>query len=250
MSAGFDEEAASEARGPARTTESSGRNRLAAASRRLSSLLVGRPIGDAELSGVAESFEALVDQLEAAAGEGRRERELPDPTGPAQDLFATSPLIGFANPIAPPARVWAVERDDGSVALHGRVNFDYHFEGPPTCVHGGAIAALFDEMLGATNLLNDRGGMTGTLTIVYRRPTPLLADLDLFAEQTGVEGRKLLVRGTISHEGQVTAEANGIFITVDPDKMRSIFATNAAGADEELLDRGLQMFVDERPATT
>jgi acyl-coenzyme A thioesterase PaaI-like protein len=152
--------------------------------------------------------------------------------------------------IAPPARVWAVERDDGSVALHGRVNFDYHFEGPPTCVHGGAIAALFDEMLGATNLLNDRGGMTGTLTIVYRRPTPLLADLDLFAEQTGVEGRKLLVRGTISHEGQVTAEANGIFITVDPDKMRSIFATNAAGADEELLDRGLQMFVDERPATT
>jgi len=61
---------------------------------------------------------------------------------------------------------------------------------------------------------------------------------------------KALVRGTISHEGQVTAEANGIFITVDPDKMRSIFATNAAGADEELLDRGLQMFVDERPATT
>ncbi len=49
------------------------------------------------------------------------------------------------------------------------------YEGPPTCVHGGVIAELFDELLGISNILAGPGAMTGTLTIRYRRPTPLLA---------------------------------------------------------------------------
>ena len=83
-------------------------------------------------------------------------------------------MVGFANPVAPPIEVWAVEGEDGRREIRGRATFDYQYEGPPTCVHGGVIAEVFDEMLGISNLLVGQGAMTGTLTIRYRRPTPLL----------------------------------------------------------------------------
>ena len=51
-------------------------------------------------------------------------------------------------PSRPPIDVWAVEGADGQRELRGSVTFGYPYEGPPTCVHGGVIAELFDEMLG------------------------------------------------------------------------------------------------------
>ena len=76
--------------------------------------------------------------------------------GIPREFFPTSPVIGFANPVARPV---VVEGVDGE--LHGTAFFDYQYEGPPTCVHGGVIAMVFDEMLGAANILggeprNDR----------------------------------------------------------------------------------------------
>ena len=110
------------------------------------------------------------------------------------------------------------------------MTFDYPYEGPPTCVHGGVIAELFDEMLGLSNILVGLGAMTGTLTIRYRRPTPLLAPLELAARHTGSEGRKVFAWGGIYHEGELTAEAEGIFIHVAPARMLDIVTGNAHGA--------------------
>ena len=39
-----------------------------------------------------------------------------------------------------------------------------------------------------SNILAGQGAMTGTLTIRYRRPTPLLAPLELAARHTGERG--------------------------------------------------------------
>ena len=64
--------------------------------------------------------------------------------------------------------------------------------------------------------------MTGTLTIRYRRPTPLLAPLELAARHTGQEGRKVFAWGGLYHEGELTAEAEGIFILVDLGRMLDI----------------------------
>ena len=126
-------------------------------------------------------------------------------------------MIGFANPLAPPVEVWAVEGEDGRRELRGRVTFGYQYEGPPTCVHGGVIAELFDELLGMSNILIGQGAMTGTLKIRYRRPTPLLAPLELVARNTGQEGRKIFAWGGIYYQGELTAEADGIFIHVPPE---------------------------------
>jgi hypothetical protein len=72
--------------------------------------------------------------------------------------------------------------------------------------------------------------MTGTLTIAYRRPTPLLAPLVLAARHTGREGRKVFAWGGLYHEGELTAEAEGVFIHVEPARMLEIVTGNAHGA--------------------
>ena len=72
--------------------------------------------------------------------------------------------------------------------------------------------------------------MTGTLTIRYRRPTPLLAPLELAARHTGSESRKVFAWGGLYHEGELTAEAEGIFIHVEPERMLDIVTGNAHGA--------------------
>ena len=145
-------------------------------------------------------------------------------------------MIGFANPVAPPVEVWAVEGEDGGREVRGRVTFGYAYEGPPTCVHGGVIAELFDELLGMSNILAGQGAMTGTLKIRYRRPTPLLAPLELAARHTGKEGRKVFAWGGIYYQGELTAEAEGIFIEVPPGRMLDIVSGNAHGTEAPLVD--------------
>ena len=129
-----------------------------------------------------------------------------------------------------------MEGEDGQREIRGRATFGYAYEGPPTCVHGGIIAALFDEVMGAANIIAENPGLTGTLTVRYRRPTPLLAPLDIVARYAGSERRKVFTWGGIYHDGVLTAEAEGIFITMDPNRLLDIAATNALASDEQVLD--------------
>lgn len=129
--------------------------------------------------------------------------------GDTHVFFDHSPLIGMANPLAPPIRLAVVgER------VEGRATFGVAYEGPPGHVHGGYLAAAFDEVLGMAQSLTGNPGMTGTLTVRYRRPTPLLKELVFEAWVERVEGRKIFTLGTVSCEGKLTAEAEGVFIAV------------------------------------
>ena len=88
--------------------------------------------------------------------------------------------------------------------------------------------------------------MTGTLTIRYRRPTPLLAPLELAARNTGREGRKIFTWGGIYYQGELTAEAEGIFIEVPPGRMLDIVTGNAKGAEAPLVDPRWQRMMAKR----
>ena len=209
-------------------------NRVATALRRIGAVTIGQPVDDEDLSDAAAELAQVADRLEEAANRSKRRRNTPGPTGfpgvHPQDHFPTSPMIGFANPLSPPVEVWAVHGENGQREIRGRVTFDYPFEGPPTCVHGGVIAELFDELLGLSNILAGLGAMTGTLTVRYRRPTPLLAPLELAARNTRRDGRKVYSWGGLYHEGELTAEADGVFILVEPQRMLDIVTANAHGA--------------------
>lgn len=124
-------------------------------------------------------------------------------------LSPYSPITGRLNPISP--RVKLQVNDDGSVT--GTATFPPAFCGPPDSVHGGMVAAIFDELLSMANIANyGLGGMTANLAIRYRKPTPLNDDIELFAEVRGTDGRKATVYGELRHQGEVTASAEALFV--------------------------------------
>ena len=96
----------------------------------------------------------------------------------------------------------------------GYATFGPSFEGSPGTVHGGFVAAAFDQLLFVTESLTGTAAATGTLTVRYRKPTPLRTDLVFEGVVDRIEGRKIFTRGTLSANGVVTAEAEGLFIAI------------------------------------
>jgi acyl-coenzyme A thioesterase PaaI-like protein len=208
------------------------RRRLSDAMRSLASLTVAAELDDDVVDEAADAVEAVAAKMEAAAGPGKRPRRVPNTAHPAQEFFPTSPIIGMESPISPPVRVEVIRGDDGRFReIRGEVNFDFQYEGPPSCVHGGVIAEVFDEMLGAATIAAGNPGMTGTLTIRYRKPTPLRTDLRLEARLTGRSGRKIRAWGGIYDGETLTAEAEGIFIEVRAAQLIGIAERNASSID-------------------
>ena len=146
-------------------------------------------------------------QADLLGGLGRFEQTL-DP----MELFPYSPLIGRGNPLSPPVRF---EVKEGVV--HGVGRFGAQYCGPPNHVHGGVVAAVMDELLGAVNVVNDLGAMTGTLTVRYRRPTPLFEEIRMEGRTGETQGRKVFAQGKMWHGDDLLAEAEGIFIQVGDD---------------------------------
>ncbi len=177
-----------------------------------------------------EAVERAAELLEAAAGvldgPGRVRRyegfaESANAGGDPHAHFDHSPIMGMANPIAPPTEV-EVGHDDTVVM---RVRFGAAYEGPPGSVHGGVLAATFDELLGMTQSLSGQPGMTGTLTVRYRRPTPLHRDLRFVGTLDRVDGRKIFTTGRCLDGETVTAEATGLFIHVDFQALAALLTT-------------------------
>ena len=137
-----------------------------------------------------------------------------NPSGP----FDNSPFMGAANPLAPPVRLWI--GDGGHV--YGNVLFGSAYEGPPGCVHGGYIAAVFDELLGLAQIVGGNPGMTGRLMVHYRSPTPLRTELQLSGAITRVDGRKTICHGTIHAGDRLCAEAEGLFVAMAGERFQQL----------------------------
>jgi hypothetical protein len=131
-------------------------------------------------------------------------------TGDPARFFPYSPVVGPLNAIAPPV---VFTFDGERMSGHGRLPAPY--TGPPGTVHGGVVAMVLDELLGAVNACLGLGAYTGTLTVRYERPTPIGEDLAFDAWVDRTEGRKVFTVGTISAGGAVTARAEGVFIRVE-----------------------------------
>jgi acyl-coenzyme A thioesterase PaaI-like protein len=119
-----------------------------------------------------------------------------------------SPVSGKRNPIAPPLRLWKT----GEGEVGGEAFFSPTYAGPPDSVHGGILAAVFDEILAMANVISGTAGFTGTLTVRYRRKTPLNTPIELWGKNLKQDGRKQLCRGEMRVDGEITADAEGLFI--------------------------------------
>lgn len=162
---------------------------------------------------MTQAIGAVRDALQAV----RRQSGHPDGGAFTSNFLDRSPFMGLMNPLAPPMTAWFDKEDGGHGAIHGKVVFSEPYEGPPGHVHGGFIAAVFDEVLGQTQSLSGRPGMTGRLSVSYRSPTPLFRELRLRGWIERIEGRKILTHGTLHHGDTLCAEAEGLFISMPPE---------------------------------
>lgn len=135
----------------------------------------------------------------------------------AGSFLDRSPLIGTLNPIAVPLRIVTETDSDGTVGAVGRVTFGAPYEGPPGCVHGGFIAAAFDEVLGVSQSTSGNPGMTVNLSINYRSPAPLRKEIVFRGRIESISGRKIYTVGTLHHGETLCAEATAIFVSMRPE---------------------------------
>lgn len=153
-----------------------------------------------------------VDDLLESAGSSRQpwwESAEPD-----RAYRARSPFAGSDNPRAPHVVFAAGVDDDGRPTMVAEVTLDKAYAGPPGAVHGGMLAGLFDEVIGAAAgaAAPGRVVVTGKLTVRYRTPTPLRIPLRIEAAVTRRSNRLLPVVARCEADGRLTATAEALMV--------------------------------------
>ena len=178
-------------------------DRLGAALRRLVDALCEADLGDEQADAIAAEVDRIADDVEGS----------PPLLDPALRYFQSSPLVGYRNPVAPPIDRYR-DAEDRAVC---DVTLSTRYEGNVGWAHGGWVAAIWDEVLAVAKAPTVAPSVTGTLTIRYRRPTPVDTPLRFVAEVDRIEGRKTFAVGRCTiPDGTLVSEAEAIFIAVDP----------------------------------
>ncbi|MFL6240614.1 MAG: PaaI family thioesterase [Actinomycetes bacterium] len=129
-------------------------------------------------------------------------------------FVAYNPVIGKVNPFAAPLEVEVDENGRASA----RIQLSRVHEGPPNAVHGGIVALLIDQLLGHAVGTAGPPGMTVSLTVNYRKPTPYDRELLVEAWHTESSGRRVRAEARISADGVTYADATALFISVSPER--------------------------------
>src|SRR3712207_6765476 len=179
---------------------------FAQAVRELVDATIRTTVDDDEIRDVQAEVEALTKRL--------RTRQLDGPYGvrfggSGRGRPWGNTVVGLRNACAPPLVIEHDPRASGDVWSDFRLGAAY--EGPPNLVHGGVAAMILDQLLGDAAGAGGKPGMTGTLTITYRRGTPL-GPLRAEAWIERAEGIKTFAKGHIKDADGVTVEAEGVFI--------------------------------------
>lgn len=118
-------------------------------------------------------------------------------------------VVGLRNPLS---MVRPEDREVTDELLRFRMHLGPAWEGPPGHVHGGVSALVLDQALGEAASIFGGPGMTGRLTLHYRRATPL-GDVTAEAWLESTDGVKTVTRGrTLDPDGNTCVEAEGLFI--------------------------------------
>ena len=191
----------------------------AGALRRLGHAIVGHQVDDEVLGAITTTVEGLLSEVQSFPVRRRRPLDMRTVfTGEPEKIrrnsaFPDSIVTGKANPLGLAADI--VREGDEAVL---RIALGPAFEGAPGRAHGGAVAALFDEVMGFVLSIHGMPAYTGSLTVSYRAPTPLGTDLELRARLRSRHGRKLRIDATARHGTDLIAEADGLFVAVDPER--------------------------------
>ncbi|HEY6796616.1 MAG TPA: PaaI family thioesterase [Kineosporiaceae bacterium] len=100
--------------------------------------------------------------------------------------------------------------------LRGEVTFATRYLGGNGAVHGGALPLFFDEVLGRLANVGRAMARTASLTVDFRRVTPVARPLSVVATVDRVDGRKRYLHAALYDGDAVTAEASALFVELRP----------------------------------
>ena len=134
--------------------------------------------------------------------------EWSSPSGRRMDLPNRGSVLGI------PAQ-YKKTHDD---RIRGVVQFRRFHLGRNGAVHGGCIAQLFDSLLGYTafRLTRSLYQRTAFLHVDYRAIVPIETELHVDAGVDRVDGRKMFLAGRLLKGEAVLAEANALFVKLNP----------------------------------
>ena len=123
-------------------------------------------------------------------------------------------LPGRGNVLSVPAQLVKVADD----RIGGTAYFRRFHLGRNGAAHGGAVALLFDSVLGYTafKLTRSPYQRTAFLHVNYRRVAPVERQLRIDAGIERVEGRKIFVAGRLLDGDDVLADAEALFVRLNP----------------------------------
>lgn len=156
-------------------------------------------------------------------------RQQPPPVEPQADWSPVEPLrieggrgsFVTGDPGADRLRV-AYFRRSSDDHLVGRAWFGAGAVGPPGHAHGGSIAAVLDEAMGAAAWLAGFVVVAVNLNVDFRNMLPLGTDAVFDAWVESVDGRKVTCRGRLFGDGGDFAEATGLFVTLPEERFRDM----------------------------
>jgi acyl-coenzyme A thioesterase PaaI-like protein len=181
--------------------------------------------------GAVVSLDAPIDTLRALAEQAESlgaalapwSGKKPFPPFPQEpgSVFPFSPATGPFNPLAPPMEIET--RDGEQKRVVARMRFARAYEGPPSYVHGGVLASAYDQILAYANRANGVGGLTASLTVRYRRPTPLDTELQFESWTEEVGEQKIVARGECRAGGELLTECEGIFVRINAERAKRLW---------------------------
>ena len=103
-----------------------------------------------------------------------------------------------------------------------RFRLSKRYTGPPGHCHGGIIATILDEAMGKVNKLRNVIALTKEIKVQYLKPVPLHQPLRVESREVSVHGRKHINMAEILNDkGEVLARSEGLFIAVDPERLKA-----------------------------
>ncbi len=101
--------------------------------------------------------------------------------------------------------------DDGEVSARFLPRADYR--GAGTTLHGGVAATALDEILVWAGLLNEKIlTVTGRLELRYRKPLHVDETVVAVSRVDDLSGRRMSASGELVVDGEVRAQATGLFL--------------------------------------
>ncbi len=190
------------------------RARVAGALRALGHDFVDHELDDVDLDALAATIEGLLDDVRRGGPRRRSDRVADvgtDVSSFHRYLAHDAVVAGPANPMG----LGAQHRYEDDVAVM-EVTIGRAFEGAPGRSHGGILATLVDETMGYVLARHGVFALTGWLRIDYRDAAPIGVPVRARAWLEGRDERKLTIRARVDAGEIHVADAEALFIAVDP----------------------------------